>query len=159
MEGRNEIEKASRVWRECARTRETRRFIHCLGRGRGCKVRVELGSHHRHGRRCRIRGYLETHRRRNRRMGDSGRPGTPSPAKLEGQIHGGTRGLHASDAVRCEIRGTLGYIAGTAGRCEIRGYSEIHPPAPGKREFGETRRPRPRQSWKMRNSGTPEDSS
>lgn len=159
MEGRIEIENASRVGKECAETGWARRFIRRLGLGRGCKVRVKLGSHHRTGRIGRIWGYPETRIRQAWRMRGSGRPGAPSPAPPEVRRFGATR--------RC--------AAGTAGGCEFR--SSAGAPSPGSPEgesFEETRRSisrrrgsedsgnpenHRRQSWKMQDSGTPEDSS
>jgi hypothetical protein len=104
VECRNEIEEASRVMQECARPDWTRRFILSPGLSRGCKVRVESGSHHRPSRRCRIRGRSKTHGRHNRRMRDSGQPGTSSPGLPEGAKSGETRNPSAG-AEGAKIRG------------------------------------------------------
>ena len=157
MEGRIEIENASRVWRECARP--AGHEDSSAAWPARMQSSSQAGSHHRTQpqmqdsgtpeRRgdgtaggCEIRGNPEIHRRRRRRE-DSGKPGDSPLAQPEDARFGATRSS----------------IAGIAGRCEIRGNSKIHQPAPKERGFGATRRLTVGTAGRCRNRGRPEDSS
>ena len=169
MEGRNEIENASRVWRECARAAGTRRFIRSLGLGRGCKVRVEAGSHRRPSRRCRIRGNSKTQKRQNRRMRESGEPEAASLAQLEKKIRGnpeircwhrrrmrdsGEPRLDGRDRRKVRDPRKLGNPSVGAEGERIQGNLEIRPSA--KREdagLGDARGLIARRHWRSGDSG------
>ena len=152
MEGRVEIEIASRVRQGCASPDQARRFISWLARG--CKVRVRPGSHDRPSRRCRIRGNPgpshgeaggakfrgnpEFHRWRRRRMQASRELGDAETATPEG--------AKFEDARR------------SIGRCRQRtedsGQPGNSPEAqPGDAGFGATPKTHRRRNWRARNSG------
>jgi hypothetical protein len=111
---------------------------------RGCKVRVQWGSHHRPSRRCRIRGRSKTQMRQTPEgAGVRGNSITHRMAPLREGRFGATRSFTLGTAGRCGMRGnpkpsstgdsgerrrgaTRDFIASTAEGCEIRGNSKIH---------------------------------
>jgi len=155
----SEIEGAPRVWQECAMPDWTRRFIR--GFGRGCKVRVKPGSHHRTQplkqdsmaiedaetetpKGARAGETWKSTRRRGRGKEDAGQPGN-STAGTAGRCRtrGNPKTHREGGAGRTRFGVTRRLSASNAEGCERRGNSKLHR----------------RRSRKMQDSGIPGDSS